>query len=116
MTEEWRESLIHNGQHPYAVVVTCSDARVQPAIIFSMHLGDLFVIRTVGGYIDRVGEASVEYGVGHLAAPLVVVLGQDVYKRQPPTGSMCERCRRTSRLRGRPSRWPTKSCSSVSPR
>ena len=40
-----------------------------------MHLGDLFVIRTVGGYIDRVGEASVEYGVGHLAAPLVVVLG-----------------------------------------
>ena len=74
-TEEWRESLIHNGQHPYAVVVTCSDARVQPAIIFSMHLGDLFVIRTVGGYIDRVGEASVEYGVGHLAAPLVVVLG-----------------------------------------
>ena len=75
MTEEWRESLIHNGQHPYAVVVTCSDARVQPAIIFSMHLGDLFVIRTVGGYIDRVGEASVEYGVGHLAAPLVVVLG-----------------------------------------
>lgn len=75
VTEEWRESLIHNGQHPYAVVVTCSDARVQPAIVFSMHLGDLFVIRTVGGYIDRVGEASVEYGVGHLAAPLVVVLG-----------------------------------------
>lgn len=75
MTEEWRESLIHNGQHPYAVVVTCSDARVQPAIIFHMHLGDLFVIRTVGGYIDRVGEASVEYGVGHLAAPLVVALG-----------------------------------------
>lgn len=75
MTEEWRESLIHNGQHPYAAIVTCSDARVQPAIIFSMHLGDLFVIRSVGGCIDRVGEASVEYAAAHLGVPLVVVLG-----------------------------------------
>ena len=75
MTEEWRESLIHNGQHPYAAIVTCSDSRVQPAIIFTMHLGDLFVIRSVGGFIDRAGEASVEYAAAHLGVPLVVVLG-----------------------------------------
>jgi carbonic anhydrase len=74
-TSEWRESLVHEGQHPYAVVVTCSDARVQPSIIFNARLGDLFVIRTVGGFVDSVAEASVEYGVGHLGAPLVVVLG-----------------------------------------
>ncbi|MBQ4282113.1 MAG: hypothetical protein II753_08455, partial [Spirochaetales bacterium] len=33
------------GQHPYAVVVCCSDSRVIPEQIFSASIGDLFVIR-----------------------------------------------------------------------
>ena len=70
-----REGLVRDGQHPFAVIVACSDSRVQPVVSFSMCFGDLFVVRSIGNFIDRVEEASVEYGVGHLGAPLVVVLG-----------------------------------------
>lgn len=74
-SEDKREGLIRDGQHPFAVIVACSDSRVQPVVSFSMCFGDLFVVRSIGNFIDRVEEASVEYGVGHLGAPLVVVLG-----------------------------------------
>src|SRR3954471_23245875 len=37
-----------NGQKPFAVVVTCSDSRVSPEIVFDQGLGDLFVIRNAG--------------------------------------------------------------------
>lgn len=70
-----RSKLVQDGQHPYAVVVTCCDARVQPVSAFSAQLGDLFVTRTLGGYVGPVESASVEYGVARLGAPLVVVLG-----------------------------------------
>lgn len=70
-----RSKLVQDGQHPFAVVVTCCDSRVQPVSAFSAQLGDLFVTRTIGGYVGPVESASVEYGVAHLGAPLVVVLG-----------------------------------------
>ncbi|MBS5450826.1 MAG: carbonic anhydrase [Coriobacteriia bacterium] len=70
-----RTKLVQDGQHPYAVIVTCCDSRVQPVSAFSAQLGDLFVTRTIGGYVGPVESASVEYGVAHLGAPLVVVLG-----------------------------------------
>ena len=72
---EHREGLIRDGQHPFAVILTCSDSRVQPVVSFSMGFGDLFVVRSIGNFVDRVEEAGVEYAVGHLSAPLVVVLG-----------------------------------------
>ena len=74
-SEAKREGLVRDGQHPFAVVVACSDSRVQPVVSFSLCFGDLFVVRSIGNFVDRVEEASVEYGVGHLGAPLVVVLG-----------------------------------------
>ena len=74
-TPEHFEGLVNDGQHPCAVVLTCSDSRVQPVLSFGMHMGDLFVVRAIGGFVGEVEEASVEYGVGHLGAPLVVVLG-----------------------------------------
>lgn len=74
-SQDKREDLIRDGQHPFAVIVACSDSRVQPVVSFSMCFGDLFVVRSIGNFVDRVEEASVEYGVGHLGAPLVVVLG-----------------------------------------
>lgn len=70
-----RSKLAQDGQHPYAVVVTCCDSRVQPVSAFSAQLGDLFVTRTLGGYVGPVESASVEYGVVRLGAPLVIVLG-----------------------------------------
>ena len=64
-----------NGQHPKAIVITCSDSRVVPELIFSQTFGDIFVIRTAGNVINEGELASVEYGIEHLQVPLVVVLG-----------------------------------------
>lgn len=64
-----------HGQYPYAVVVTCSDSRVVPEIIFSAGIGDLFVIRSAGNTIDNCALGSIEYAISHLGCRLVVVLG-----------------------------------------
>jgi carbonic anhydrase len=63
------------GQHPFAVVLCCSDSRVAPEIIFDLKLGDLFVIRNAGNVVDEDVLGSVEYAVEHLGTPLVVVMG-----------------------------------------
>jgi len=65
------------GQHPYAVVIGCSDSRVAPEIVFDAGLGDLFVIRTAGNRLDDLVLASTEYSVEHLGSPLIVVLGHE---------------------------------------
>jgi carbonic anhydrase len=63
------------GQHPLAVVLSCSDSRVPPAIIFDQGIGDLFVVRVAGNVAATDEIGSIEYAVDHLAVPLVVVLG-----------------------------------------
>lgn len=70
-----REDTSENGQHPYAVIVTCSDSRVPAEHIFNAGIGELFVIRTAGNVIGDHALGSVEYGMEHLGAKLVVVLG-----------------------------------------
>lgn len=72
-----RMDLMKNGQHPFAVIVSCSDSRVPPELLFDQALGDLFVIRVAGNVITPVELGSVEYAVEHLKAPLVVVLGHE---------------------------------------
>ena len=72
--EEERQRL-NNGQHPFAVVLCCSDSRVVPEILFDQQLGDLFVIRNAGNVVDEDVLGSIEYAVEHLESPLVVVLG-----------------------------------------
>ncbi|HMO34346.1 MAG TPA: carbonic anhydrase [Lacibacter sp.] len=64
-------------QHPFAVVVTCSDSRVAPELIFDQGIGDLFVIRTAGNIIGDVELGSIEYAVEHLDVQLVVVMGHE---------------------------------------
>ena len=63
------------GQHPYAVVITCSDSRVVPEVVFSAGIGDLFVIRVAGNVIDSHQLGSIEYAAEHLGCRLVLVLG-----------------------------------------
>ena len=70
-----REDLAENGQHPFAVVISCSDSRVMPEIIFDAGLGELFVIRSAGNVVDGCTLGSIEYAVGHMGVNLVVVLG-----------------------------------------
>lgn len=66
---------IAREQRPKAVVITCSDSRVSPELIFDEGLGDLFVIRTAGNIIGEVELGSVEYAVEHLQVPVLFVLG-----------------------------------------
>jgi carbonic anhydrase len=74
-SEERRIDTADNGQHPYAVIISCSDSRVIPEAIFSAGIGDLFVIRSAGNTIDTCALGSIEYAVEHLGCNLVVVLG-----------------------------------------
>lgn len=72
-----RASTCREGQHPYAVIVSCSDSRVIPESIFSAGIGDLFVIRVAGNVIDDHQLGSIEYAAEHLGIRLIVVLGHD---------------------------------------
>ncbi|MEU9129974.1 carbonic anhydrase [Kitasatospora sp. NPDC048540] len=65
------------GQSPFAVLFGCSDSRLAAEIIFDRGLGDLFVVRTAGHVVGSEVLGSIEYGVGVLGAPLVIVLGHD---------------------------------------
>ena len=56
-----RKFTYEHGQHPHAIIVTCSDSRVIPETIFSAGLGELFVIRVAGNVIDDHQLGSIEY-------------------------------------------------------
>lgn len=70
-----RMQTAQNGQEPFAIVLTCSDSRVPPELIFDQGIGDLFVIRVAGNVCDKDQLATIEYGVEHLHASLLVVMG-----------------------------------------
>ncbi|MGL6106497.1 carbonic anhydrase [Romboutsia sp.] len=72
-----RESLLKNGQKPFAIVLTCSDSRVVPENIFYTGLGDIFVIRVAGNVVDESVIGSIEFGVDSLKIPLILVLGHE---------------------------------------
>ncbi|MER7165347.1 carbonic anhydrase [Micromonospora sp. NPDC000207] len=70
-------AAVAGEQHPFAVIVGCSDSRLAAEIIFDRGLGDLFVVRTAGHTTGPEVLGSVEYAVTVLHTPLVVVLGHD---------------------------------------
>lgn len=66
------------GQSPFAVILSCSDSRVPPEIVFDQGLGDVFLVRVAGNTaIDPILLGSIEYGVGVLGAVLLMVLGHE---------------------------------------
>jgi carbonic anhydrase len=64
-----------DGQHPHAEILSCSDSRVPPEIVFDQGLGDLFVVRIAGNVATDTEIGSLEYGAEHLHIPLLVVMG-----------------------------------------
>ena len=70
-----RIDTAENGQHPYGIVVCCSDSRVIPEQIFDAGIGELFVIRVAGNVLDRHQLGSIEYAAGHLHCKHILVLG-----------------------------------------
>jgi carbonic anhydrase len=71
-----REKLA-KGQQPYAIILSCSDSRVPPEIIFDRALGEVFVVRVAGNVADPIVLGSIEYATEHLGSPLIMVLGHE---------------------------------------
>ena len=63
------------AQYPIAAILSCADSRVAPELIFDQEPGDLFVVRVAGNYLSSDSLASLEYAVGVLKVPLIMVLG-----------------------------------------
>jgi carbonic anhydrase len=74
---EARRQELTKGQHPFATVLSCSDSRVAPEIIFDQGLGDIFVVRVAGNVVEPTTLGSIEYGVEHLHTPLLIILGHE---------------------------------------
>jgi carbonic anhydrase len=72
-----RRRELEQGQHPFAVILSCADSRVPPELIFDQGLGDLFVIRVAGNIAADDDLGSFEYAVEHLHTRLIVVLGHE---------------------------------------
>lgn len=70
-----RSEVAEQGQQPFATIITCSDSRVAPELIFDQGIGDLFVIRVAGNVCGPSEIASIEFAVTRLHTPLLVVLG-----------------------------------------
>jgi carbonic anhydrase len=63
------------GQSPFAAIVSCSDSRVAPELIFDQGPGELFVIRVAGNFLNEEGIATLEYGVAVFGIKTILVLG-----------------------------------------
>ena len=63
------------GQYPIAQILSCSDSRVAPELLFDQGPGDLFIMRVAGNIVTPDLLASLEYGAQFLGAPLIMVLG-----------------------------------------
>ncbi len=72
-----RRLEIARGQTPFAVLVSCSDSRVPPELLFGRGLGELFIVRNAGNTVDTVALGSIEYAIAVLGVPLIVVLGHE---------------------------------------
>ena len=63
------------GQNPYATILSCSDSRVPPELIFDAGFGELFIIRVAGNVFSPEVAGSLQYAGRHLRTPLFIVLG-----------------------------------------
>ena len=65
------------GQTPFVILVSCSDSRVPPELLFGRGLGEMFIVRNAGNTVDTTALGSIEYAVSQLGVPLVVVMGHE---------------------------------------
>jgi len=77
---EWEDYSVGRAervaaQYPIVAVLSCSDSRVAPELVFDQGPGDVFVIRVAGNFVNDDGLASFEYAVHFLGVPLLMVLG-----------------------------------------
>ena len=96
--ERW--ATLRDGQQPEVMVIACSDSRVDPAQIFDVHPGEIFVVRNVAAMVPPFEtapghhgvSAALEFAVQVLKVREIVVMGH----------GMCGGCKAalTQELRG----------------
>ena len=64
-----------DGQHPFAVILSCIDSRTSAELIFDQGLGDIFSIRIAGNIVNEDILGSMEFGCKVAGAKIIVVLG-----------------------------------------
>jgi carbonic anhydrase len=75
-TDPQRRALIADkGQKPFATILTCADSRLPVERLFDRGVGELFTVRVAGNTAGTSETGTIEYGVGHLKTPLLVVMG-----------------------------------------
>lgn len=89
---------LKNQQNPPVIVLSCSDSRVPPELIFDNNLGSLFVVRVAGEVVDNVVINSIEYAVDNFDSRIIVVLGHSncgavdgALKRLQKTGGIIDK-------------------------
>jgi len=77
LNRDYKEQISNssNGQHPFAIVLSCIDSRVPVEIIFDQGIGDLFSVRVAGNVVSKDVLGSVEYACKYAGVKLIVVLG-----------------------------------------
>lgn len=64
-----------DGQHPFAVILSCIDSRTSAELIFDQGLGDIFSVRIAGNIVNEDILGSMEFGCKVAGAKIIVVLG-----------------------------------------
>ncbi len=80
LTARDHSAMVRNaakGQHPKAVVLSCLDSRVPVEDVFDCGIGDLFVGRVAGNFVDVDQLGSMEFGAKVSGAKVIVVLGHE---------------------------------------
>jgi carbonic anhydrase len=70
-----RRAALVGGQQPFAAILSCSDSRTSPEIVFDRGLGDLFIVRNAGNVPSPFALESLHYATAHLGTRLILVLG-----------------------------------------
>jgi carbonic anhydrase len=65
------------GQAPNTIVLSCSDSRVPPELVFDQKPGRIFTVRVAGNILNAEAIASIEYAISHLGSQLILVLGHE---------------------------------------
>ena len=64
-----------SGQAPFAAVVGCIDSRVPPELVFDQQIGDIFVARVAGNFVNTDIIGSLEFATQLAGAKAIIVLG-----------------------------------------
>jgi carbonic anhydrase len=64
-----------DGQHPFAIILSCIDSRTSAELIFDQGLGDVFSVRIAGNVINEDILGSMEFACKVAGSKIIVVLG-----------------------------------------